>query len=103
MLEALWMVIAAIVVLDLWATRAVLRDTSATALQRAAQCGVVWFVPVVGAMLTLSLKRDQPEKGSGKYRDVPDAGDDYAYSGRVHRKNMETLEHTPGDGGHSPD
>jgi len=103
MLEILWITIAAIVGLNLWTTRAVLADDSATTVQRAGQCLIVWFVPVIGALLTLYLKRDQPEKGSGKYREVPDAGDDFGYSGIAQRRNMKTLEDSPAEGAPSPD
>jgi hypothetical protein len=95
--ETLWLIIGAIAVLNVWATWRVLRDEDATGLQRVGQTAVVWLVPLVGAALTLYLKRREPERGSGHYREVPDAGDDFGYSAKAERHAVETLSHGSGE------
>ncbi len=55
--------------LNAWATRAVFRDELSSREQRIGQLAVVWFVPVLGALLTLYLKRRELESSNGCYRE----------------------------------
>jgi hypothetical protein len=95
--EVLVVIFIGIAVLNVWATWKVLRDEMSSPVQRFGQTLVVWFVPLLGAALTLYLKRQNPEPGTGTYREIPDAGDDFGYSGRARREVVETLN-AAGDG-----
>ncbi len=80
------------VLLDAWATYAVVRDELSSQRQRLAQLALVWLVPFLGATLTLYFKRSQTEPPTGHYRETRDPGDDYAYSGKGVRQSKETIE-----------
>lgn len=84
--------------LDLRATRAVLDDPLSSPGQRKAQLLFVWALPFLGALLTLNMKRRDPERSTGRYRDAPDAGDDFGESARGHRRN-DGGDAAPGDSG----
>lgn len=101
-LELIGGVLAALVFLNTWTTRAVLRDDLATQGQRVAQIAFVWLVPFLGALLTLHLKRKEAETSTGRYREEPDPGDDFGYSKPRHRRSEEAGEaegsNSAGDG-----
>ena len=90
-------VFIALALLNVWASWRIVADHLSSWQQRCAQLAFVWLVPVIGALVTLYLKRE-PERGSGTYREVPDAGDDLGYTAqarreeRAHRGN--TAEHS---------
>lgn len=65
------LIVATILVLDLVATRAVLRDDLSEKGQRLAQIALVWLFPLLGALLVLALYRGAATH-SGRY---PDSGD----------------------------
>ena len=71
-----------------WATRLVLRDELISMRQRTVQVLLIWLIPVIGAILVFAVYR-RPEPPSLKYRDAPDPGDDYAYSGRSARSSHQ--------------
>jgi cytochrome bd-type quinol oxidase subunit 1 len=50
-----------LVLLNAWTTRVVFRDDLSSQTQRAAQIILVWLVPFLGALLTLHMKRREPE------------------------------------------
>lgn len=85
-------ILIALALLNAWTTRAVLQDDLSSQGQRAAQIAFVWLVPFLGALLTLHLKRKQPEPSSGRYREEPDPGDDFGYSRPRHRRTEESAE-----------
>ena len=88
--------------LNAWATRAVLRDDLSSLAQRSAQIAVVWLFPVLGASLTLYLKRKELEPGAGRYGEAPDVGDDFGISGQSWRelkREIDAIPHDSGDGG----
>src|SRR4051812_23449661 len=89
MFEMMMAMLVAIAALNLWATWLVFGDNLASWGQRLAQFAFVWLVPVIGALITLHLKRKEPERGSGTYREIPDAGDDHGYPGTVARRSRE--------------
>jgi hypothetical protein len=82
----------ALALLNTWTTRAVLHDDLSSRGQRAAQIAIVWLVPLLGALLTLYLKREKIEPSTGRYREEPDPGDDFAFSAQGFRRTKETLE-----------
>jgi hypothetical protein len=47
----------AIVLLDVWATRVVVRQIDLPGLQRRAQVIFVWLVPIIGALIALEIHR----------------------------------------------
>lgn len=91
-LELIASLAVVLVLLNAWATRAVFRDQLSSPGQRNAQVAFVWLAPVVGALLTLYLKRREPDGPVGHYREEPDPGDDFAMSGQSYRNIEETIE-----------
>ncbi|NOU25611.1 MAG: hypothetical protein HOO90_08735 [Methylotenera sp.] len=54
------------------------QDVLSSSGQRIAQIAFVWLIPIIGAVLTLKLLRDDFERGNGKYPEAPnDVVDDY--------------------------
>ena len=102
-LDALWYLLIGIAVLNLYVSWKVLRDEATSPKQRAGQVAVVWLVPLLGALLTLYLKSDQQEKASRKYREVPDAGDDFGDAGGAQRHVIDKSEGHPQSGDATPD
>lgn len=91
-LELIFIVLLLLLPLNAWATRAVIRDALLSQGQRTAQIVFVWLVPLIGALLTLYLKRAELEPSSGRYREEPDPGDDFGHSRPKGRRNNETSE-----------
>jgi hypothetical protein len=95
------LVLLVLALLNAWATRAVLLDGLSSRNQRAAQITFVWLVPLIGALLTLYLKRGQSEAPSGKYREDRELGDDYGYlRPHLHLRRTDTtrLSESAGSG-----
>lgn len=90
--ELIGSLVVVLVLLNAWATRAVLQDQPSSLGQRTGQVALVWLVPVVGALLTLYLKRRDAEAPVGRYREEPDPGDDFAMSRQSYRNIEETIE-----------
>lgn len=91
-LELIFIVLLLLLPLNAWATQAVLRDALSSREQRIAQIVFVWLVPLIGALLTLYLKRAELEPPTGRYREEPDPGDDFSHSRPRTRRNNETSE-----------
>lgn len=72
-------VLIALAILNIRATRAVLQDDLSSQGQRAAQISFVWLIPILGALLTIHLRRKQLDPPSGFYREEPDPGYDFGY------------------------
>jgi len=92
-------VLLSLVLLNLWAIHWVIRDHLSSRAQRVAQLIIVWAVPVLGAMLTLMVKRQRSPRPSGRYREEPEPGDDFGGFGRSYRQTRERHEN---DGGSPP-
>ena len=80
------------VLLNAWATRAAFSEHLLSRGQYIAQVIFVWIVPIIGPLLTLYLKRSQTDTPSGRYGGAPDAGDDFAYSGRSIYQSKNAIE-----------
>jgi hypothetical protein len=85
--------------LSAWVTLRIVRDELSTPLQRVAQVILVWVLPALGAMIVLHMQRQNLEHASGKYREPPDPGDDFAMFGRSVRHLKEGTENAPHDSG----
>lgn len=97
-------IVVVVIILNAWTTRFVLRDHLASPGQRVAQIAFVWLLPLFGALLTLHLKRMEPEPPSGHYAETPHLGDDFGVSGtrfRDHQNNVEFGDSGGCDGGSS--
>lgn len=82
--------------LNAWATLLVLRDVLSSIAQRIAQLAIVWFFPVLGAVLTIVIKKQSVPRGRGRYREEPEPPDDFGYSGRGPRNGRNRHdEETP--------
>ena len=90
-------VLLVLVLLNAWATRAVLLDRMSSRSQRTAQIAFVWLVPLIGALLTLYLKREKSDAPSGKYREDRELGDDFGYL-RPHRSRTDSTRSVEGPG-----
>jgi hypothetical protein len=73
-LELMVALLVVFVVLNAWATRAIIRDQLSSPAQRKAQLVFVWLVPFLGALLTVYLKRGEPERAEGRYREEAELG-----------------------------
>jgi hypothetical protein len=74
-------IVAIIVLLDVMATRAILRDELSEQTQKTAQLAIVWLMPLIGALIVLGVHRSA-ETPSRKYREQPDAPDEFVFPGR---------------------
>ncbi len=93
---------AAALLLNMLATRAILRDDSLPPTQSRAQIAFVWLVPLLGALLTLYLKRTESKAIPGGYPEETDTGDDSGFSSREYRHLSRALEAESG-GSHADD
>jgi len=91
-LEAFLTMLVGIVLLDAWVTWRVVGDGLSSSRQRAAQIALVWLLPVLGALIVLNLQRRNAEKGSGRYRDVQDVGDDLAHARQFLKKLDDVID-----------
>lgn len=99
MFEVWLVILLLLLLLNAWATYWVVQDDLSSQGQWAAQLAIVWFLPFAGAALTILIKRQKLTRGSGRYREAPDPGDDFGYSGGSHRQNKDQFknESTPAD------
>jgi hypothetical protein len=96
------LLIVVVAFLNAWATRAISRDHLSTAAQRSAQIAFVWLIPIVGALFALHFMRKDEEPSQGRYREIPDPGDDMVASTHGFRAGRETFEASssgPAEGG----
>lgn len=96
--------LVAIVLSNVWATRAVLKDDLSTPSQRLTQLALVWLVPLLGAALTLHFKRVDDEPSAGHYRETPNPGGDMVTSthgSRIGRESIDTGSSGSPEGGAS--
>lgn len=91
-IEAFFAVLIAICVLDAWVTWRVVHDDLSSSSQRVAQITLVWLLPAVGALIVLNMQRRNGERGSGRYREIPDPGDDFGYSRLSFKKGEGAVD-----------
>lgn len=84
--------LVAIGLLDAWVTWRVIGDDLSSSRQLAAQIALVWLLPVLGALIVLNLQRRNAEKQSARYREIPDAGDDFVYSRQSFKKLDDVID-----------
>lgn len=85
-------ILLVLLLLNARATYAIAQDKLSSRGQRISQFIFVWTTPFLGALLTLHIKKQQPERASRRYRKEPDPGDDFAYSGKSARQIRDRLE-----------
>lgn len=73
-------IVAALVALNAVATSRVLRCPFSSTGQRAIQLALVWLLPVIGAVLAISMTRNDTEPGSGRYAEQREEIDEVAVS-----------------------
>ena len=69
---------AIILWMEVRATVLVLRDSLSERSQKLLQLLLVWFLPVLGAIIVFAVHRPA-EKHAGKYSEPPDPGDDFGF------------------------
>ena len=65
-----------VLVLNVFVSYRIVADQFSDRGQKIGQAFLVWVVPVVGAILVLTLQRDQPERSDGKYPQRREPDDD---------------------------
>ena len=88
------LVLAAVLIpllLNARATQLIVQDVLCDRQQKKAQLLLVWFAPLIGALIVLAVHR-RAEPPSRQYRAATDAGDDFAHSGRMPRSIKEVLD-----------
>jgi hypothetical protein len=70
--------ITIVIGMNVKATFMVMRDTLSEPSQRLMQLGLVWLLPVLGAIIVFAVHRPT-EKHPGRYREPPDPGDDFGF------------------------
>jgi hypothetical protein len=78
--------------LSSWATWRIAGDDLSSRNQRIAQTVFVWLLPILGPILVLHLQRKELDRGSGKYSEEPDPGDDFGMSARTFKQTKTALE-----------
>ena len=82
---------AVLLFLDVKASILVLREDELKPWQRATQLGLVWLVPLLGALLVLAIYRSEKDPPLG-HREFADPGDDFGASGGAVRKLREAID-----------
>jgi hypothetical protein len=88
------LVVAAVLIpllLNARATQLIVQDVLCDRRQKVAQLLLIWFVPIIGALIVLAVHR-RAEPPSRQYREAADAGDDFAYSGRMTKSIKEVMD-----------
>lgn len=99
------LLVSAALLLNLRATRAVLRDELSSPAQRRAQVAFVWILPFLGALLAIYLKRRDRGTAIGGYPEEADADDDIdgdmfaAPSDQGFEQGLDGGDSGGGDGG----
>ena len=90
-LVLLGVIFFALLGLNVKATLLVVRDSLSSPPQKFWQLGLVWLVPIIGAIVTLAVHRPV-EEPSRQYRKPLDAGDDFPMSGRAQKNIVEAID-----------
>lgn len=100
-IDVLTILLVVLLLLNVWVSWRAINDDLSTRAQRAAHILLIWALPFLGALLVLHLQRQHPERHSGRYRELPEAGDEFGASGRGFRRTQQGLENGSMDS--SPD
>ena len=76
--------------LNLRATHLVASDSLSERNQKFAQLLFVWLVPIIGAIIVLAIHRRE-EPPPRQYREPPDPGDDFGFSGRALKDTRDVI------------
>ena len=78
----IWMTVGLLllVALNSWATYRIVRERIPSHLQRVAQFAFVWLLPILGAVLALSLNRQSSLPSLGRYPNDPERPEDIAFT-----------------------
>lgn len=95
-LAVVLLLLAVILALDVKASMLVLRDDLSAPMQRWMQLGLVWLLPMVGALIVLAVHR-APEKPSGSYRAEPDPNEE-SYASNEGSRGTRGRTHDIADG-----
>ena len=102
--ELLVATLIALAALNLWALWRICANDLSSRYQQWAQLAFVWLVPIVGALVTLQLKREEPERGSGTYPAELDPQNDFGPPGHRDRRAMaENVESSSINDSSAPD
>lgn len=100
-----YLIVLALLALNWYASRRCINDPLNSRGQRLAQLAAVWLVPILGPLTVIALSRNAPEASNGKYREVPDVGDQHVtgfgrLNDRGYIRSPDDNIH-PMDGGHA--
>jgi hypothetical protein len=87
--------LALVVALDLVATGRLMRSDAYSSKQKAAQCFLVWALPLLGAIVVLSVLNPPREPEINRQPDMPSVRDDLWL---VARSDVDTSSHGDSDG-----
>jgi hypothetical protein len=90
----LFLLVAAVLGLNVKATTLVLSDELSALNQKAAQLLLVWLLPIIGTIVVLGVHHAK-EKYPGRYREIPDPGEDFGFPRHSERMGRNRA----GDGG----
>lgn len=83
-------VLSVLLWLNVRATLVIFRDVYSEQRHKAVQLLLVWFVPIIGALMVLAVHRPA-EQPARRYREQPEAGDDFSMSGRAVKNTLNAL------------
>jgi len=91
-LELFVVTLILLLLLDAIASYYVIQDDFSTFTQKIAQITFVWCIPILGALLTLHLKKKQPDGASGHYSEEHDPGNELDYPLKIHQRSNDRLQ-----------
>lgn len=87
----LWSVAVVYLGLSGVATIRIYGDELSTALQKVWQLLFVWMLPIIGALVTIQLKRKHLERGEGRYPESQSVGDDFGFPREQGRRESSST------------
>ena len=92
------LMIAGLVALNAWASSALIRDNAVSGRQRTIQLVLVWLLPIVGALATISIRKTQARNAAPSVlaeSSVPDQSIDLHQSANDHTVLGGHISHDP--------
>ena len=87
----------ALIVLNVFATYRCINDSLATRGQRTALIVCSWLVPIIGALMAITITRNSPERSTGKYPEERVTGGDDIYFDTTRSSDHENDHFSGGD------